>query len=353
MKFIDEAHIEVRSGNGGSGCVHFMRQKYKPRMGPDGGNGGKGGNIYVVATNNNQSLLDYKYQKKYAAQNGEAGSDNGKDGKAGEDLIIYVPVGTLIINLENGMTMADLTTPEEKVLLSKGGLGGKGNKFFATSTRQAPKFAQPGEEGVKLKLKLELKLLADVALVGFPNAGKSTLVSVMSNARPKIADYPFTTLTPNLGVVRGYNMDFVIADIPGLIEGAHEGKGLGHRFLKHCERSRLLLYLLDSSNLSSKAYLDELKTLEHEVRSFSKELAALPAVIAISKSELLDNKSNELKDFEAFQESGIEFLKISSLNQTGLKELTHQLEAMLEKNPKIYKASDAVKLGRMDFFEET
>ncbi len=286
MKFVDEATIDVASGNGAPGAVTFRREKYRPKLGPDGGNGGNGGDLYFQASTDLQSLLDFRFQPTYHAEDGQKGTGNDRDGRGGEDLIIKVPVGTIVYDLESGEFLADLVELDRKVLLFRGGRGGMGNRHFATATRQAPDFAQPGEPGVRRKVRMELKLLADVALLGFPNAGKSTLISKMSAARPKIADYPFTTLVPNLGVVRGRGLDFVIADIPGIIEGASEGRGLGLRFLKHCERSRMVLILLDLDPNTNRTVTEDYDTLLREMNSFSEDLATKEKLVFINKIDL-------------------------------------------------------------------
>ncbi|MEZ4815402.1 MAG: GTPase ObgE [Bdellovibrionota bacterium] len=273
MSFIDEVKIDVKSGDGGAGSVHFMRQIYRPRMGPDGGDGGRGGNLYFVATTDMNSLLDFRFKKKFHAPDGAGGRGADKNGRKGEDLYIKVPVGTIVKDAETGKVLLDLVEKDKAELFLKGGRGGLGNMNFATSTRQAPDFAQPGEKGIHKKVVLELKLLADVGLVGFPNAGKSTLISKVSAAKPKIANYPFTTIVPNLGVVRGQSRDWVIADIQGIIEGASQGKGLGHQFLRHCERTRLLLIMLDTDPTNERSLVDEYKILIKELKAHSKDLA--------------------------------------------------------------------------------
>jgi len=319
MKFVDEVVIEVRSGNGGPGSVHFMRQKYMPRMGPDGGDGGRGGHVYFEATHDMQSLLDFQFQPKYEAENGENGGGQDRNGHAGEDLFIRVPVGTLIIDNATGETVCDMLVPGQRVLLLSGGRGGLGNMNFATATRQAPDFAQPGENGEAKTFRLELRLLADAGLVGFPNAGKSTLISRWSAARPKIANYPFTTLTPNLGVVRAQGFDFVLADIPGLIEGASLGKGLGHQFLKHCERTRLLLMLLDLDPNTGRQLDEEYDILKQELAAFSKELANKPMLVALNKADAF---GTDVKDpiFEVFLEERGYLKLLKKLKKDGLEE---------------------------------
>ena len=336
MKFIDEVEIEVRSGDGGSGSVHFMRAKYAPKMGPDGGDGARGGHVYFESTHDMQSLLDFKYQPRYAAENGHAGSGQDCNGRSGKDITIRVPVGTVIRDTENGEILADLVGTGERILLLTGGRGGLGNMNFATASRQAPDFAQPGRPGQARKLHLELKLLADVGLVGFPNAGKSTLISRWSAARPKIADYPFTTLVPNLGVVRAKGRDFVLADIPGLIEGASEGRGLGHRFLKHCERTRLLVILVDLDPTTGRRLRDEFEILERELHAFSDELGNKPQIVALNKIDafgvddkfLRERGYDELKRLLASQGRPPPFF-VSAVTGQGLEALKDAIEGAL------------------------
>jgi GTP-binding protein len=374
MKFIDEVIVDVRSGNGGPGAVHFRREKYRPRMGPDGGNGGKGGDVYFVATTQLQSLLDFKYISRYAAEDGVKGGGAGKDGRGGEDLIIQVPVGTLVFDAETGVFLADLVEDGKKALLLRGGRGGLGNIEFATAVRQAPEYAQPGEAGRALKIRMELKLLADIALIGFPNAGKSTLISKWSAARPKIGDYPFTTLVPNLGVVRGTGVDFVLADIPGIIEGASEGKGLGHQFLRHAERTRALLMLLDLDPYTGRRLDEEFITLVSEMRAFSADLASRPLYVALSKADAFGidadgAKLSVLAEREDMAEKGIRELivalkseglfentfVISSASGFGLDVLKERLSrALLEMGPRVYEnqVAQVVNFGNTALFDE-
>lgn len=288
--FLDQTKIFVKSGNGGSGAVSFRREKYVPRGGPDGGDGGRGGHIILVATHDINTLSNFRFQQRFRAGNGEPGSGANCSGKAGNDLLLKVPVGTLVKNADTGKIIADLTEPEKEVIILNGGRGGRGNTHFATSTRQTPQFAEKGEPGRELTLELELKLLADVGLIGFPNAGKSSLLSRISAARPKVADYPFTTLEPNLGVVDYKSESFVAVDIPGLIEGAHRGVGLGHQFLRHIERTRLLIHLVDLSGLSGRdPYQDYLK-INEELRLYNPELADKEQIIAANKIDLPESR---------------------------------------------------------------
>lgn len=368
MKFIDEVIIDVRSGDGGPGSVHFMRQSFMPKMGPDGGDGGRGGHVYFEASTHVQSLLDFKFQPKYAADKGVPGGGADCNGRNGEDLVIKVPQGTILYDAENGEALCDLVEEGSRVLVLSGGRGGLGNMNFATATRQAPDFAQPGRPGQHKKIRLELKLLADVGLVGFPNAGKSTLISRWSAARPKIADYPFTTLVPNLGVVRGKALDFVLADIPGLIEGASEGRGLGHKFLKHCERTRLLVVLLDLDPNTGRQLVDELQVLEGELGAFSDELSQKKRIVVLNKVDAF--RSSETQDalFEEFlKERGFTELKaylkksgdeaplfISAVTGAGLDPLKAKIEAALTAmGPRTFQnqISDAISLGDPELFE--
>ncbi len=317
MKFVDEAVIDIRSGHGGPGSVHFMRGKFQPKMGPDGGDGGRGGSVFFEASDDMQSLLDFKFQPHFHAKDGEPGGGKDCNGHGGEDLVIKVPVGTELRNADNGELIADLTHPGAKVLAAKGGRGGLGNMNFATATRQAPDFAQPGGLGQQLKVKLELKLLADVALIGYPNAGKSTLISRLSAAHPKIADYPFTTLVPNLGVMRCHSRDVVIADIPGLIEGASEGRGLGTKFLKHCERTRLLVEVLDLDPSTGRNLRDEWLVPQHELKSFSEELAAKPKIVVLNKVDAFSQSTEDETSTSTFK---------SFLEERGYNELCAELK---------------------------
>jgi len=357
MNFIDEASIDVRSGDGGAGSVHFMRQIYRPRMGPDGGDGGRGGHLYFVATRNMSSLLDFRFQKKYYAPNGEPGRGTDKNGRKGKDLEIKVPVGTMVKDAETGKVLLDLVEADKPVLFLKGGRGGLGNMNFATSRRQTPNFAQPGEKGSGLKIKLELKLLADVGLVGFPNAGKSTLISKMSAAKPKIANYPFTTLVPNLGVVRGKSRDWVLADIPGIIEGASEGKGLGHQFLRHCERTHMLIVLIDSDPLTDRKLSDEYKVLMKELKAYSKELAKKPKLVVLSKGDIWNEESITQREGYAALKKLLKKtpLLISAPSGEGLDELTLKVESELKKIGNIKRenvVNEELKLGPQDLFDE-
>ncbi|MCL5028691.1 MAG: GTPase ObgE [Bacteroidetes bacterium] len=321
--FIDYAVIDLKAGDGGNGAVSFRREKYVPKGGPAGGNGGKGGDIILEAHHNLSTLLDFRYRKNYKAKNGDPGGSSLKDGKSGDDIIIKVPVGTIIKDAVTEEILFDLDQDEKRVVVSKGGKGGKGNSNFATPTNQTPRYAEPGRPGEEKKVILELKLLADVGLVGFPNAGKSTLISKISAARPKIADYPFTTLEPVLGIVKYKDYkSFTVADIPGIIEGAHEGKGLGHKFLKHIERTKLLLFLIE---VTSENYQHDYDILLNELKSYSPKLAKKTRIVALSKIDLVEE--TELKKFskKKIKNADSQLLRFSSATNLGIKELIDYL----------------------------
>jgi GTP-binding protein len=325
--FIDHATIYVKSGKGGNGVVSFRREKYIPKGGPDGGNGGDGGSILIRADKQLATLMDFRYRRKYIAPDGERGQGANKTGKSGDDIMLRVPVGTIINDHESGKQLADLISYEDQIIIAHGGKGGKGNAEFATSTKQAPRIAQPGKPGEELTLDLQLKLLADVGLIGFPNAGKSTLISRISAAKPKIADYPFTTLIPNLGIVRyGEYQSFVVADMPGLIEGAHAGKGLGIRFLQHIERTRVLVFLIESI---SEDPLKDYETLSSELRLYSQPLAKKTHIIAITKIDLADKKLRSALKKIRFKKS-IPIFMISAVTGDGLPALLNAMWKKLE-----------------------
>ncbi|MCS6809264.1 MAG: GTPase ObgE [Bacteroidota bacterium] len=295
--FIDTVVIYIASGNGGDGRVSFRREKFAPKGGPDGGNGGKGGDVIVVADPHMSTLLDFRYRQHYRAGHGQAGGTSNWTGKQGNDVVIRVPCGTLVRDAETGEVLADLTVAGQEVTLMRGGKGGRGNAAFATAINQAPRYAEPGQQGQERKVKLELKLIADVGLVGFPNAGKSTLIAALSAARPKIADYPFTTLVPNLGVVSlsddpSRNAHFCIADIPGIIEGAHEGRGLGLQFLRHIERTQVLVFLLDP--LAEISVQEQFSLLRRELTLYNSALDTKERIICINKADVLTNKERRV-----------------------------------------------------------
>ncbi len=321
--FIDYSVLEVIAGDGGDGAVAFRREKFVPKGGPSGGNGGDGGSVILKAHHNLSTLLDLRYKKKYFAQKGDNGQGSLKDGKNGEDIVIKVPIGTLIKDAENEKLICDLDTDGKEIVIVKGGKGGKGNSNFATSTNQTPRYAEPGRPGESKKIILELKLLADVGLVGFPNAGKSTFISAVSAARPKIADYPFTTLEPNLGIVRYKDFQsFTVADIPGIIEGAHEGKGLGHKFLRHIERTKILLFLID---ITSENYQKDFNILLNELTSYSKKLAAKKKIVCLSKADLLDEESLKKAVKKKIKKSDSPLFVISAVSGYGMDKLLDYL----------------------------
>ena len=330
--FIDEAKITLHAGNGGHGCIAFRREKFVPRGGPSGGDGGNGGSIYLVADDQENTLLKFRYNHTFRADRGRHGEGSNKHGKSGDDLEIRIPVGTVVFEQETGELLHDFTESGERVLVAKGGRGGHGNAHFATSTNRAPTRAQDGLLGEERALRLELKLLADVGLVGFPNAGKSTLISSISAARPKIADYPFTTLEPHLGVVR-YDQDrsFVVADIPGLIEGAHLGHGLGIQFLRHIERTRLLLHLIDVSPTEDRDPVKDFKTIEKELGEHSADLPLKPRIVVATKSDVAD--AAKLRKLQQWcRQQRMELIKISSVTGEGLEELKHGIVRKLSSN---------------------
>jgi len=329
VKFFDEAFITVQSGDGGRGCVSFRREKSVPRGGPDGGDGGKGGDVLLKSSSHRRTLYPFRFKRQFKAKNGTYGQGKQKTGRKGDDLIIEIPPGTLIIDEETNELIKDFTLPDETYIIAEGGRGGQGNSRFKSSTNRAPRFAQPGEPGQFLKLKLELKLLADVGLIGLPNAGKSTLISVISSATPKIADYPFTTLTPTLGVVSaGWGEPFVAADIPGLIEGAHTGVGLGIRFLRHVERTRVLVHLIDASIIDPQNPLIEYETINRELTQYSPLLLEKPQIVVLNKVDLPDSKEACSAFKAAVQDR--EVLQISAATRKGVKKLTAKMIKYLE-----------------------
>jgi GTP-binding protein len=325
--FIDQVTITVEAGNGGDGCCSFRREKYIPLGGPDGGDGGKGGNVVLEADSNLTTLIDLRYQKIYQAENGKSGRGQQMTGKSGKNLIIRLPPGTLVKDVDSGELLVDLKESDQQFLSAKGGDGGRGNLRFKSSTQRAPKRVEPGWSGEKRTLFLELKLLADVGIIGFPNAGKSTLISKISNARPKIADYPFTTLVPNLGVVRlEKGTSFVAADIPGIIEGAHEGKGLGHQFLKHIERTRLLIHLIDFSDPDQESILSRYHKLQAELKKFSSELFQKPQILVATKADDPQAKKNFQNLSSSMVELNPAVFLISSLTGEGIQDLLWKIK---------------------------
>ena len=332
MQFIDECTIDVRAGAGGDGKVAFRREPNVPRGGPAGGDGGNGGSVILVADDQLGTLLDLRYQKHYKAKNGEPGFDRDKYGASAADVIVRVPVGTVVHDVDTDEVLCDLSAAGQRFVAAQGGKGGRGNIHFATSTYQAPTKAEPGEPGQERKLRLELKLLADAGLVGYPNAGKSTFISAVSRARPKIADYPFTTLVPNLGVVGlPGGRSFVLADIPGLIEGASEGHGLGHRFLRHVERTRVLLHLIEVSAEPGRDPLHDYDVINRELERYSPELAKRPQIVALSKLDLTETRDALPSWREQFAARGVTLHAVSAATGEGVKELLETLWPLVDR----------------------
>ncbi len=334
--FIDSAKISIKSGDGGNGCVSFRREKYVPKGGPNGGDGGKGGSIIFLADNSLATLIDFRYRRIYKAQNGMHGMGGDKTGKNGADTVIKVPCGSIIKDSVTGETLADLVNSGDTFVAAKGGKGGRGNTWFATSTNQTPREAEPGQPGKELDIQIELKLLADVGLVGLPNAGKSTLISKISAAKPKIADYPFTTLQPNLGIVKYKDFQsFVVADIPGLIEGAHLGKGLGIRFLKHIERTKLLVFLIDATVLESrKKKTEDYDILSNELKSYDAQLAKKPRIICFTKIDALSEEQKKALTKIKFSKGKQKYpvLKISAVSGENIQKLIDEIWLQLQQS---------------------
>lgn len=332
--FVDVAKIFVRSGNGGNGAVSFRREKYVPQGGPDGGDGGDGGDVVFVVDQQMRTLLDFKYKKKHTAAHGENGGSSKMYGRDGEDLIIRVPEGTVVRDAESNKVICDLKENGQRFVVARGGRGGRGNTKFATATRQTPEFAEPGMPGEERWVVLELKLLADVGLVGFPNVGKSTILSMVTGAKPKIANYHFTTITPNLGVVEipGLN-SFVLADIPGLIEGAHEGVGLGIEFLRHVERTRVLIHVIDVSGIEGRDPLDDFEKINDELKLYNEKLSKKPQVVAANKTDIPGSEENFEVLKAEMEKRDIKVFKISAATNKGLRELMLHVGSLLDKMP--------------------
>jgi GTP-binding protein len=330
--FIDSAEIHVKGGDGGNGCIAFRREKFVPRGGPSGGDGGHGGSVWAVADPSLNTLYHLRHQRSFHAERGEHGKGSNRHGRSGSDVVVPLPLGSVVRDAETAEPIGELLSAGERVPLAKGGNGGWGNQHFATPTRQAPRFAKPGLSGEERRLAIELKLLADVAIIGFPNAGKSTLISAISAAKPKIADYPFTTLVPHLGVVAGdESRTLVVADIPGLIEGAHRGAGLGIRFLKHVERCRLLCHLVDASATGDGE--NDVAVLERELSEFSPEVAARPRVVVASKMDAVSDPGRPESIARAAAARGLPFFEISAVTHRGLEALTHHFFQAVTREP--------------------
>lgn len=328
--FIDKARIFVKAGNGGNGAVSFRKEKYVPAGGPDGGDGGRGANIIMVADTGLRTLMDFKYKKKYSAQHGEDGSKKKRAGKNGEDLILSVPEGTVIRDEKTGLIIADLKKAGDKAVVARGGYGGKGNQHFANAVRQAPAFAKSGTDGQERWITLELKMIADVGLLGFPNVGKSTFLSVVTSAKPKIANYHFTTLTPNLGVVQTrHGESFVIADIPGIIEGAADGVGLGHDFLRHVERTKVLVHIVDISGIEGRDPIDDFEKINEELRLYNEKLASRPQLVVANKSDLLFDETIYENFKKTMEEKGYEVFKMSAVTRDGVDQVIDRVSQLL------------------------
>ena len=336
MQFVDKARIVIKAGDGGDGCASFHREKFVARGGPDGGDGGRGGSVIFVADSNMDTLLDFKFARFYRAENGEKGRAGRSSGKNGQDLIIKVPVGTVVRDVETGAVAADLNTAGRQKVVLHGGRGGRGNCRFATPTRQSPRFAQPGQKTLERGVELELKTIADVGLIGLPNVGKSTILSVLTSAKPKIANYHFTTLTPNLGVVKRYDKSFVLADIPGLIEGAAEGAGLGHDFLRHIERTRLLVHVIDVSGSEGRDPVDDYFKIKGELTRYSPRLGELKQVVAANKMDVTGAQDNLDRLREALKSEDVEVFPVSAAMVKGFDALIDCLVKTLDTLPKTY-----------------
>ena len=333
--FIDYVKINIKAGDGGDGCISFRREKYVANGGPNGGDGGKGGNVYLKVDAGTNTLLDFRYNRKFAAENGKEGEGSNRTGKSGEDVYIKVPLGTIVKDIEKDKVIADLSDENAVFLIARGGKGGRGNQHFATPTRQAPRFAEQGNKGEEIQVSLELKMLADVGLIGYPNVGKSTLISRVSKARPKIANYHFTTLEPSLGVVKPKTgKSFVMADIPGIIEGASEGVGLGIRFLRHIERTRLLLHVIDVSGTEGRNPVEDYKVINEELKKYSDKLSERKQIVVGSKIDVIQDETlrEELKQF--CKENSIEYFEISAVTGEGIEDLMVYVSNELDKLPK-------------------
>lgn len=329
--FVDKAKLYIKAGNGGNGAVAFRREIYVPAGGPAGGDGGKGGNVIIIADSNLRTLMDYRYKSKYVAEPGEDGKGSNMFGKHGEDLYLRVPVGTIIKDEETGLVMADLKNDGDEFVAAKGGYGGKGNTHFKTSVRQAPGFAKAGKDGEEKNIILELRLIADVGLIGFPNVGKSTFLSIISKAKPKIANYHFTTLTPNLGVTKLKNGDsFVVADIPGIIEGANEGIGLGHDFLRHIERTKVLVHIVDISGIEGRDPLDDFEKINTELKKYNEKLSSRPQIVVANKMDILDDIDIYNNFKTELENRGYKVYSMSAATLSGVDEILNTISQMLK-----------------------
>jgi GTP-binding protein len=348
LMFVDVVKIHIQAGKGGNGAVSFRREKYIPNGGPDGGDGGHGGDVIFTVDEGLHTLMDFRYKKKFKAESGQNGQGKNKSGRNGEPLIIRVPPGTIVRDVDTGFVLADLTDPGQRKVLAKGGKGGWGNARFATPTRQAPKFAKDGEKGQERWVILELKSIADVGLIGFPNVGKSTILSVLTAARPKIGDYHFTTLTPNLGVVEArVNRAFIMADIPGLIEGAHTGLGLGHDFLRHIERTRILVHVVDASGIEGRDPVKDFYAINNELKSYSKKLAERPQLIVANKMDLPGASDNVERLRSELKPKGIKVFPVSAAQGKGFQPMLDEILRMLEQLPPLPNFEDEVDVYSM------
>ena len=348
--FLDTAEIKVRSGRGGNGLVSFIHEAYVPKGGPGGGDGGNGGSVCLQVDRSKRTLMDFKYKKSYKADNGKPGGSTHKTGKSGKDLVVAVPPGTMVYDANSGELLADLTRPGDTLLAVRGGKGGRGNARFATPSRQAPRFAEMGEKSEERVLRLELKLIADVGIVGFPNVGKSTLISRISAAKPKIAPYHFTTLEPNLGVVRmDWDQSFVVADVPGLIEGAHQGTGLGHEFLRHVERTRMLIHIVDVAGTEGRDPVEDYQVINHELQMHDLRLASVPQVVGMNKLDVMQEPENLERLLQAVQADERQAFPISAVTGEGVAELVSQVAQLLRELDPTDQLDDSLREPR--FFE--
>lgn len=346
--FVDKAKLYIKAGNGGNGAVAFRREIYVPAGGPSGGDGGKGGNVIIIADSNLRTLMDYRYKSKYVAEPGEDGKGSNMFGKHGEDLYLRVPVGTIIKDEETGLVMADLKNDGDEFIAAKGGYGGKGNTHFKTSVRQAPGFAKAGKDGEEKNIILELRLIADVGLIGFPNVGKSTFLSIISKAKPKIANYHFTTLTPNLGVTKLKNGDsFVVADIPGIIEGANEGIGLGHDFLRHIERTKVLVHIVDISGIEGRDPLDDFEKINTELKKYNEKLSSRPQIVVANKMDILDDIDIYNNFKSELENRGYKVYSMSAATLSGVDEILNTISQMLKD------AEEVDLFNEEDIYDET